>query len=234
MPPFNNENSLPCGIWHRIRGRKGSFSSVFNPEAAKSAQTRPRVRFHDKVMVHDIMPRSEFTQPEIRDSWCSKAEFLEFRRDAGVAAYIMARNVQHDLLDDVIHTTRGSHCRLEAVVKRRREHKRQTESAVLGQQKDQRKRGQKDDAAIAAAYSRVSKTAAMDALAMASIDEIDARLYQQMNFSDDDFNDDWISSLSSDSFPSRLIIEDSNFFDESGFDDSWLRDVSASNPLVMV
>jgi hypothetical protein len=214
MPPFNNEIEPSRGIMSRIRSRDASFSSVATASGAESSKQHSRVsrvRFYDQVRVRDIMSRKEYTEQEIRDCWCSRYEFNEIRRNVASTAYLMANKEHHQLLDDVMYTSRGSHCRLESVSKRRCELRRQTRAVVLGQQADQKKRGKRDDGAIATAYSKIARSAAMDARAMASLDEKDARLYLTTHASGDYYSDDCILSSSCKSYCIGPIIEDCQY-----------------------
>jgi hypothetical protein len=115
---------------------------------------------------------------------------------------------------------------MEESVERRHLWKFQAWSAVLDEQDLQRQRGENDIDWVGAVYSESAKAALREALQLAAEDEQDA-IYQNEISLKDDFNDDWISSVSSHSSCFERHQE-ASFLDDSGFDDSWIRDISAA------
>jgi hypothetical protein len=116
---------------------------------------------------------------------------------------------------------------MEEIVERRHRWKFRAWSAVLDEQDIQRQRGENDIDWVAALYCQSARVALREALQLAVQDEQDAIFYQNEISLKDDFNDDWISSVSSHSSCFECHQE-ASFFDDSGFDDSWIRDTSAA------
>ena len=114
-----------------------------------------------------------------------------------------------------------------------------------------------DVEAIASAYSKFAYSSAMEARRRAVLDEDDASMYQDETSAtrltiarnrDDHFSDEWITSLSSssddddyrDESPSSssssdidLLDADVDDFDDSGFDDAWIRDIASKTGILI-
>lgn len=224
MPPLNKE--ITVGYWQYDAENNRSFNSL--PEQPlKPTTRRPRkvTWINEHVnQVKTTINRDDFTKEEIQASWYSGAEYSRFRRDIGTTVYLI--NNDPDQVDGVYYTCRGAECRMEESVERRHLWKFQAWSAVLDEQDLQRQRGENDIDWVGAVYSESAKAALREALQLAAEDEQDA-IYQNEISLKDDFNDDWISSVSSHSSCFERHQE-ASFLDDSGFDDSWIRDISAA------
>jgi hypothetical protein len=232
MAPLNNSYEYSCGYWNQQSGSRGSFSALPGQPYKPARRQRQVARFREEVTLHNVMALSDFTSDEVQESWYKTSDYNEFRKDIAVSVYLMG-NEPH-AFDDVKYTSRGAECRIEAAIARRHRWKLEAKSAVLDEQDYQDAMGEKNEGGISAVYCQASQAAVFDAIDAAALDQFNAEEYQKESSVQDDFNDDWISSISSCSGSSYHYDHkstcESSLWDESGFDDSWIRDVSG--PLV--
>ena len=145
-----------------------------------------------------------------------------------------------DLVDEIHYTLRGAECRVDSTLARRHQWKREARLAVLREQEAQKASDEYDQDWISAVYCQASQASVFEARDAALQDQADAEAYYNENEAGaaDDFDDAWISSLSSSSSSSSSTFEYTydqheqqpsvglvNAYDVSGFDDSWLRDM---------
>jgi hypothetical protein len=226
MPPLNKDFTN-VGYWQYDAESNRSFDSLLE-QPLKPITRRPRkVAWINEHLnqVKTTINRDDLTKEEIQAAWYSGTEYSRFRRDIGTTVYLI--NNDPDQVDGVHYTCRGSECRMEESVERRHRWRFQAWSAVLDEQDVERQRGENDVDWVAAVYSQSARTALRVALQLASQDEQDATAYQNELSLKEDFNDDWISSISSHSSCFERYQE-ASFFDDSGFDDSWIRGISAA------
>lgn len=217
-------------------------------EAFKFSHRRRRtsVKFNDTIAQVDFIDHHcEWTQEERSARWHSQGDYACFRRDVFSTVY-MLRN-HPETVDDTETTARGIECRDPLAVERRQYVKQCAWNAVFEEQHVQRKNREEMSSPfdgegewIATLYSHAAKAALREALDFAALDQIAAINHQmegKINDAQDEFNDDWISSISSLS-PSASSLssneESSRAFDSDdefgfailggapGFDDSWI------------
>jgi hypothetical protein len=226
MPPLNNSYECSFECWNQQLGSRSSFTALPDQPFKPARRQRHVARFREEVTVHDVMALSDFTSNEVQDSWYEAIDYNDFRKDVAITVYL-TRSEPH-AVDDIKYSPRGAECRIEGILARRHQWKREAKSAVLDEQEYQNESGENNDGMISAVYRRASQAAVCDAIDAAARDQFDAENHQKESDEHDDFNDDWISSISSCSSPSYQYYhqptDDSSrsYYDESGFDDSWL------------
>ena len=181
-----------------------------------------RVRFSEENQIHQIISREDYSVQEIDECWYTASEYVSFRQNICMTVYL--HKIDPNRIDGTEYTMRGVEHRVEGASSRRYSIRSRAKSAVLDEQDFQDGLGEASVNYIAAAYSSVTKDAVFEALNLAALDQLDIFRYQNEAAYDDIFNDDWISSISA---TSDAIEVDVSFSDDaSGFDDSWLRDIS--------
>lgn len=236
MPPLNKD--IEFDFW--VNDPETLPEQPLKADRRRRRRPRKTVRFNEEEQqVREIISRNEFTSQEIDASWYTADDFTSFKRDVTTVTYLM---IHHPgCIDDVKYTSRGAECRVDAIVQRRHRWRLEGRTAVMVAQ------GRGDNVNVmAAVYSDLSHEAVREALEIAILDEEDGRAYQteecQPTFPKDLFSDEWISSIATLAGPSSTdellprTSESINFWndtdnDDSGFDDSWLRDIAG--PMIL-
>jgi hypothetical protein len=229
MPPLNKTE---IEFWKGGAENNRSFRVLTEQPLKYSRRPRKVVRFDDRVDLEHVLHFKDYTNDEIEDTWYCGADYSRFRKDIATTTHLILN--RPDDVDGLQYTSRGAECRIAKAVERRHRSRFQAWSAVHYEQDFQRVVGDKNDDRVAALYSQTTRSTVRDALDLAALDQLDANQYQNEECQKEAFSDDWIRSISahhSCAYELRHIQEQS-FWDDSGFDDSWIRDVSI--PLVRV
>ena len=251
---YNSPSSFRRTVGGSLRIGVDDDQPFFYKSAVIATTRRRRVttaRFNDDaIVIHPTISLSEMTNDEKRQCWYDQQDYDEFRSDIAITVCLIQN--RSDMLDDIKYTTRGAEIRVPTTLDKRHYWKRQARSSVLKEQQTQNIMGVYDSEKIAAIYCQCSLQAQFEAVEFASMDRIDANsFYNRQQYPKeeeneqeeihDGFNDDWITSISSSSEDSSSVEiysllccgaeEHSISFadDESGFDDSWIREVSVAS-----
>jgi hypothetical protein len=230
MPPLNRLDE-DADFDFVLYGQENNQSCNALLEQSLKLGTRRRerktCRFDDSVKVETVLHWKNYSKDEMNDAWYSASDYAAFKQDIAATCYLITHDP--DVVDGRLeeYIRRGVECRMQDAVTRRHGRKFQARSAVLDEQEFQLGLGEPSEDWIANLYRQVSTATVNEALGLAALDQLDAERYQnEANQGDDEFNDDWISSISSDSAFARRPLEELNVLDDaSGFDISWLLDV---------
>lgn len=242
MPPLNRliedqENNS----WHRqvpahdgsrnnnISAISGSTSKVVASNE-DSSTLKCRTHFNDCPEIHQIPGRDDYSSEEIQDCWYTASEFSRFRLDICTTVYL--HKIDPSRIDGKEYTMRGVEHKMGDSSCRRYCLRSRARSAVLDEQDFQEGIGEPSAERLAALYSVAAKDAVLDALNLAALDQLEAFRYQNEAVTDEFFPDEWISSISTtprvESISCHAYKAELKFLEEaSGFDDSWIRDVTA-------
>ena len=238
MPPLNRlledqENNF----WHhqvtqQNDSRHSSFrialEGPFKISSEATAVSRQTARFSDKEETYPIISREDYSEQETMDCWYTAREFASFRQDACTCVYL--DKTDKDRIDEVEYTMRGVEHRTKQGSTRRYTLRSHAKRTVLDEQDLQDGMGESNPDMLAAAYARTASDAVFDALNIAAVDQLEAERHQYGSAFDQLFSDDWISSISKGAVDISTVRDshdaDISVFEASGFDDSWLRDIT--------
>jgi hypothetical protein len=222
---------------------------------------RKSVAFHETINhVELIDHHRDWSVTERSYRWHSQQDYTKFRQDILSTIYVVRNHPEQ--IDGEEYTIRGIEGRDQANVERRQQLKQRARSVVFEEQQFQRMNTNRilstsssslslieGNDWMASQYRQAAKPALQEALDLAVLDQIAALNYQMegrvihtIDEEDDnikdEFNDDWIRSISSSSptsvtsFSSSATILSMRTSNEafgfsasgeaSGFDDSWI------------
>lgn len=232
MPPLNKidvGNAPNSTHRHGFRSTESPEQSL-NEQPSRSASSTPKsVRFDYQVRLYFVLHRNDYSQHEAKSSWYSGMEYTSFKREIAMTVRMVSSTNPPRKLDCKDYTSRGVECRTVHKLESRHRAKSEARSAVFEEQDFQRHTGKKNVEWVAAKYRQETKETVQEAICLGAADELDARIIHNEGNEKEEFNDDWIRSVSPtnhkcwDEMQHPTFWEDDN---ESGFDDSWIRDLS--------
>ena len=195
-------------LYTSTSGACGAATCAAHHEDAKKQKRRTAsVRFaaESDNVVHDILPLTEYTPEEVRSCWFNRVEYNAFKRSS-----LVTLNLNREgrlLADDPDRTMRGLECRTRECTDSRREMRENAMAAVLNEQREQHRLGNRDPQAIADLYHSVSWKSQYTAYTQGLADEQDAR---EVSFEDSLFVARSASPSKRNTVLSKVISIDSN------------------------
>ena len=237
MPPLNRfledqENT----VWrlenqsHEGVSSHGGLESPSKPRnalAEEISSSERRARFSEENQLHAIIRRKDYSEQEILDCWYTAQEYASFRHD--ISTTVCLHKIDNTRIDDMEYTMRGVEHRVKEASCRRCSIRSSAKSVVLLEQDLQDGLGELNVEYIAATYADVARASVYEALNLAALDRLDTFRYQNEHVLEE-FNDDWISSISTPIGDSAInggphMADRGSEEDLQGFDDLWLRDI---------
>lgn len=236
MPPLNRfvegqENNGAFRNQTSCHGhsRRASFGGLLESPVKSSVCERKRglrrrvTGFLGQRQIRSVKCRNDYSEQEIKDCWYSDTDFAAFRQEALITLDVYKNFPSR--IDGVEYTMRGLEHHLEKIPNRRNLLRMRARRVILDHQEFKGAIGWSTVEHVATMSSSVSKNSVLAALSIATLDQLAASQYQ-MEGTQEPFNDNWISCVSSIEMASSTLMstEHNANSDVPGFDNSWLCD----------
>ena len=215
MPPLNTSDNVSDRYVPPSQEPLKHFSAKRSRTLAVSFSEQRQVRF--------ILHRNDYTCDEKKNTWYFLSDNSRFRKE--IAFTIKLITSRPEYVDGLEYTSRGVEGRVKHVSEHRHHLKQQAWSVVLDGQEAQRQFGGTSEDVIASDYIFTCKHTVLEAIQIASRDQLAAQRYQNEPLCQtDEFDDGWIKSISTkEDF--TCACTKSCSVEVAGFDDEWIRDV---------